>query len=100
MQKIPMSQSLGMVLGGTWENPSVIPSKLFFYMGDLDSSVIHMVPWSIFWPTQVNITNSIMIGSAAYAGLTDQQTDRQSDRPTDHATSSVAIGCIWLLLKW
>ena len=51
-------------------------------MGDLDSSVIHMVPWSILWPTQVNIMNSIMIGSAAYVGLT-VVTDKLKDSQTD-----------------
>jgi len=35
------------------------------------------------WPTRVNITNGIAIGSASFAGLTvvpDRQTDRQTDR--------------------
>jgi len=42
--------------------------------------------------------NSISIGSAVFAGLTNV-TNRQTDRHTGHATPSVVIGRIWPLLR-
>ena len=54
-----------------------------------------MVP---FGPTRVQNLNGIQIDSAVFAGLTTV-TDRLADRPTDHATPSVTIGRIYVVLR-
>ena len=42
--------------------------------------------------------NSMSIGSAVFAGFTTV-TDRPTDRPTNHATPSVTLGCIYVVLR-
>jgi len=49
-------------------------------------------------PTRVTQPNGISTGSTVFAVLTNV-TNRQTDTQTDHATPSVAIGHIWLLLR-
>jgi len=39
--EIPTSESLGMMLGGVWEIPDVIRSKVLRPIGDLDPHLIH-----------------------------------------------------------
>ena len=48
--------------------------------------------------TRVTHPNGIAIGSAVSAGIMNA-TNRQKHRQTDHATPSVVIGRIWLLLQ-
>jgi len=65
------------------------PSKLPISMGESG-------PQSNTWfpgPTQVLNPNSILIGSAVFAGLTSV-TDWLTDQPTDHTTRSVTIDSI------
>ena len=49
-------------------------------------------------PTRVLNLNSISVGSVVFAGLTTE-TDRPADRETDHATRSVTIGRIYVVLS-
>ena len=99
--------------GPTWfifPNGTLIGSAIFAQLTAHRVPILHSWPshqncpytWGIFTPSstwllepkQVNTTNSILIGTAVFAGLMIV-----TDRLTDYATHSVTIGCIYIAMQ-
>jgi len=89
--EIPTSGPLGTVLGGMWENPDVIPSKVPLPTGHLDAHIIH----SFLGPPESTPKQCLdQFSHCCRAHGRSGQTERLTDRQTDHATPSAAIGAV------
>jgi len=92
LTKKPHRHRIWMVVPILYNGPS-FSQKLPLPMGDLGPHLIH----GSLGPPESIPPNRISIGSAVFARIMIM-TDRQSDRPTQHASKSVTIGRIYVLL--